>query len=877
MKSTIRIIIRRTAYFFLALLCVLGLTGGLLWWSLQRGIELDRLTVASVDMAGLTLRLDRGIILRLGQLTLPGGKSSGSSINNLESLIPRIRKWGHLIREIDIDRLSVKDQVVGVTYQNGSFQVRGDMFTLEAVITYEQDAFRINLTRLAVKPYDVTLSGTASYTRSSDTFLFTGSFSSPRVTGTLSVTEIDGLLDARISTDEFTDLVGILEQFRLDRDLLDWLSQNISAESYRVTQLRIRSPLKDLKNIGTDNITGTAVATSATVRFHPDLAPVKCERINISYQADLLSFALEKPTYRNINLAGSEVHIDHLIQDGSQLVINLKTETVLQEEIIEILDKYDIDFPARQKSGTTKADLSLVFDLPRFTLRTKGSFTAGPGAWRYRGIPVRTDGITIRLHNNIVTIQKAEISYQDILRTHLSGTLDTSGLQAELLSEIEYLDLKNGSTVLLQAADMKIPLQINLDGNHVQVRLKEQDTTITLEEDGGATVDIRSLPSISALVPLLRKIDFSGGNAFLSIENPDNINFSGNIDIPNTILTLDETPVTRFRFEGTRTPSATDVSVNGDEITASFTDKLMITLQEYLVTIDTNTLIGKKNTPALPFPLEITGPKINLKVKEFLIPARKFELKDNRSDISLKAQLEKGYFLFESSEQGINFVGTELDAKIAEKFIHFADFTGGTLNVSLKGDMENYKGYIEFNNVLIKDYALMNNILAFLNTIPALATLSSPGFDEDGYRITEGIVYFELADKVLNIRHLRADGITVNCEAEGWINFNDSMLEIDLELITMKNYSYLVNKIPLAGYAILGEDGALSTSLKIDGSLANPSIKTFLARDITMTPFNIIKRTFEWPFRMLDKINGPSAKMPEPDVTDSGKAGTAGQ
>jgi hypothetical protein len=297
----------------------------------------------------------------------------------------------------------------------------------------------------------------------------------------------------------------------------------------------------------------------------------------------------------------------------------------------------------------------------------------------------------------------------------------------------------------------------------------------------------------------------------------------------------------------------------------------MVDLQEYLVTVDTNTFKDQKSTPAVPIPLEVTGPKVNLKVKEFFIPTREFEFKARGSDISLKAELEQGHFLFESSEKEKSFVGTELDGKIAETFIDFADFSGGTLNVSLKGDMTNYKGYFEFSNVLVKGYLFMNNILAFLNTIPALATLSSPGFDEDGYRIKDGIVYFDLADKLLSIRHLRADGTTVNCEAQGWVNFNDSTLEIDLELHTLKDYSYLISKIPLAGYAILGEDGSLSTSLKVDGPLANPSIETYLAEEIIMTPFNVIKRTFEWPFKMIDKINEQPTEIPEPDHTDPGK------
>ncbi len=846
--------LRRGAYLFLTLLCLLLLTGAFAWWSLKKGIELDHLSLASVEMTRLSLRLDNGLILRLGQLSIPERKSSGRDIS-LERLVPRIRKWGHLIREVDIDRLSVKDQIVGIIYRNGRFQVRGDMFTMDATITYEKDAFRADLIRLVVPPYDVTLSGKASYTRSRDTFHFTGTFSAPQGTGALSVTEKDGQVDARVSTVAFTDLVGILARFNLDQDLLDWLSENISAGSYQVTQLRIQSPLKDLTSIGPDNVSGTAVATAADIRFHPDLPPVKSEKIHISYQADRLSFELEKPTYRGINLNGSKVYIDHLTGDDSQLVITIKTETRLQKEVVELLAKYDVTFPARQETGTTRADLRLAFALPRFTLETKGLFTAGPGAWQWGEIPVQTRGITVQLQNNLVTLQETELSYQDILRVHLSGSMDTAEHHAELQGDVMYLNLEAGDMALLQAAGIQVPLHINFAGSRVQVRLSEQDTTITFE-DGATTVDIKSLAAISPLVPLLRKIKFSEGNALLSMQDMDTINFSGSIAIPNTVLSLQGTPVTRFTFEGVRSPGRTDISVNEKRIIASLTDRLTVSLHDYLVTVDTGPFKKMDDPRSIPVPMEITGPAINLLVKGFLIPGRKFRFMAGEPEISLGTQLEKGHLLFENTGGKIHITGTDLDGKIAEPFIHFADFSGGTIDFTLEGTADNYTGYLEFNNVLMKDYLVMNNVIAFLNSIPALATLSSPGFDEGGYRVKEGLASFEVNGKLLTIRRLRADGSTVNCEAQGWVNFADRTLDVDLELITMKDYSYLINKVPLAGYAILGEDGTLSTSLKIKGSLDAPSIKTFLARDITMTPFNVIKRTLEWPFRMLKRANG---------------------
>jgi hypothetical protein len=169
------------------------------------------------------------------------------------------------------------------------------------------------------------------------------------------------------------------------------------------------------------------------------------------------------------------------------------------------------------------------------------------------------------------------------------------------------------------------------------------------------------------------------------------------------------------------------------------------------------------------------------------------------------------------------------------------------------------------NNILIKDTKLLTNILAFLNAVPALATFSSPGFDPDGYRVNEGALYLHFRDNIVTIDELRTDGVAINTEAQGWINNDDRTLQLAMELTALKDYSWLLEKIPLAGYAILGENGTLSTSLDIRGSIDDPEITTNLTREILMSPINIIRRTIKWPFRLLEKISGRDREAPKPE------------
>lgn len=859
----------RTLLLLTTLLAGLCLAGFLCWVQLKKGIDFRHLSFSSADITDLSLRLDRGLIIGIGRLTITPANLQGNG-TDFEEQIPRIKKWGHLVQEITIQRLEYQDQAAGITYRDGLFQIRSDRFAMEAALAYARGTFHLDLTRLEIKPYRLILIGQASYARPEDQFRFSGTFSSPLGNGSLKISEHDNQVAAELSTDEFSDLAGILEQFPLDPDITAWVADNIAAGSYRIKELLLRFKLGELHNIGPDNISGTAVAEGATVRFHQDLPPIRCDRVNITFADDRLTFDLDRPSYKNKDLAGSSVYIDHIIQPRSRLGIRILTETPKDDDIVEILEKYDISFNALQETGTTTADLQLTFDLPEFTLTTKGTFTAGPGRWNLWGIPVNSDGAVVDLVNDTITFRQAHLAYRDIVSGLVSGSINITAHHSNLQAEIDSLHYRIGSNEILRAAGLSIPFEIDHSAGSFHVWSEELAASLRIA-DQLKEITLDSLENVAPLMPVLQKIPFSEGNARISLRDMSDIRFSGQIDLPNTLLSRDGQPVTLFQFHGAGNRERTEVSVNNGLITIMITDQAEVTLDEYLVTIDTDRVTGGES-PSVPYPLVITGPASLLKVQEFNFPTGPFKFDAQGTDLSFAAEMEKGHFLFESTSEGKTFVGKDLDAAIVDPFFKNTDMSEGTLNISLKGIPDNIEGYMELHNIVIRSTKLLNNILAFLNAIPALATFSTPGFDQDGYRVDEGVMLFSWRDNVLTINEMSTNGVTINTETTGWIDNRNRTLQLNMELITLKDYSKIIGMIPLAGYAILGENGSLSTSLEVTGSIDDPTIQTNLASEILISPLNIIKRTVEWPFTLFDKVENRSERFrsrnpPAPKIT----------
>jgi hypothetical protein len=174
--------------------------------------------------------------------------------------------------------------------------------------------------------------------------------------------------------------------------------------------------------------------------------------VDVSFENDRLSFDLDTPVYKTKDLAGSSAAIEPLLGDNTSLAITLQTESILDDEIHELLKAYNIRLPLTQQTGTTRGNLQLVFDLPGFRLHTKGAFTTDKGGWTWNNIPFRSDAAAVRLKDNLVTIDNAEINFKEIMQADLAGVIDTAAHKATLSADIRHLDLRDGKTEYHRAA-----------------------------------------------------------------------------------------------------------------------------------------------------------------------------------------------------------------------------------------------------------------------------------------------------------------------------------------------------------------------------------------------------------------------------------------
>jgi hypothetical protein len=203
-------------------------------------------------------------------------------------------------------------------------------------------------------------------------------------------------------------------------------------------------------------------------------------------------------------------------------------------------------------------------------------------------------------------------------------------------------------------------------------------------------------------------------------------------------------------------------------------------------------------------------------------------------------------------------------------------FQGGNLMFIANGYLNNLNGKLIIENSNIEDLAILNNLLIFIHTSPALINpllaipsvvgmATNSGFNLTAYKIVNGNIEFNYNEEkeLLDIKDLTTIGNGIDFSGNGKVDLNSLTIESKIKLIFLKDYSKIVGMIPVVNYVLLGENNRVETLVDINGDLENPTITTNLTKDAFSVPMNIGKRIINSPSMLLDFIRGNDTESKE--------------
>lgn len=200
-------------------------------------------------------------------------------------------------------------------------------------------------------------------------------------------------------------------------------------------------------------------------------------------------------------------------------------------------------------------------------------------------------------------------------------------------------------------------------------------------------------------------------------------------------------------------------------------------------------------------------------------------------------------------------------------------FKGGLFNFKGIYDEGALKGEISMQNTIYRDLAIVQNVLALIDTIPALLTFRKPGLGAEGYEVKNGKVDFAINDQFLVLENINLVGSSIDVEGGGLVNLKNQELDIVLKASTLKTLASIIDKIPLVDYVILGSDGKFTTGIVMKGTLEKPKSEVSVAKDILLSPFEMVGRILE----PVDNLLSGLADALDKNIPDSKPKETTGQ
>ncbi len=370
-------------------------------------------------------------------------------------------------------------------------------------------------------------------------------------------------------------------------------------------------------------------------------------------------------------------------------------------------------------------------------------------SWTVHQLPILMSPFSAKLRNNQIAFEDIETVMGDLFKGSFSGSYHINDYKGV----IHLNNMVPISAKMIPIINQKESLELTVDNQNNAINinaptLKAHFSTIP----NGWKIGLDDISLLSNRSPILRQYNINNGylNIYYTGES-SRYNFSGEIDYPYPLMLINDTPLTHYRFSGSHQNDTSIIRVN-DRLTITQTpaniniraNNAGLNLPSLFKFLSTHNKEGdsssKSDTPSTIRIYATNSYLYLMKGRKIVTDTLTGILYDDNFDASFHhmggtANLKIRNDLFSIDGDGFN-------DKFMEHLFALSDFSGGKFSFQAKGSSESFDGVMRVENTIMKDYKVMNNVLAFINTVPSLATFSLPNYNSKGIACKRGICPF---------------------------------------------------------------------------------------------------------------------------------------
>ncbi len=514
----------------------------------------------------------------------------------------------------------------------------------------------------------------------------------------------------------------------------------------------------------------------------------------------------------------------------------------------------DLDIVELNYKGISLDQTSLPVNISTLGSRIKIK-TDQKSHWELNDIKLEIEPSKIFVNKNYLNIVPTNINVSDVVTAKVTTTYNIAKGKGKIkLNDLNIKDKRLGS-ILTDPQD--VVLDLTSRKNSFRVYDKKHKIAFT-QKDNGWKFTLNSLKRISTNSKLLRDFNLTKGNfEITSKDGSMPFLLKASIYYPYPIL-VGKNNVKRKKYKVLGKINKKDVLLDiqkkikvklADNISIKVKDSSIdiLSLIQFIKDRPKNSDTKKKDS----LNIKISAKNSNLYLsdnKSILFDKANGEYKDETLNFLLLHNHGKARLKIKDNNLSVS--GKNFDDKFMNALSKTSIQRGGQLSFSFKGPLDNINGLVKVKDTTILDFTLINNILAFLNTIPSLVTFSLPHYSTEGLYIKSAYSQVNYKGSKVTLKDIYVDSDEIDVVGSGNLNMDTEKINIKLNLKT--DIGSKLSKVPIVGYVIFGEEGSITTALKITGNMENPKVSTAIAKEIIVAPFNMILRTLSLPIKVFE-------------------------
>jgi len=856
------------------------------WGVLRQGIRLERIDLAGFHAEKLYLKLDKKLLLEAHRVVIPRGKGSVDP-EELQQGLSRLHRALGLFEAVEVDEVDFAGSRYQLIYRDGIIYIKGKKFEIAGMVYDRGGEMEVQFPLVRIPRYGVTLSGELHYRYRDRKITASGFYQIPDLSGGFEVSKRGARIRFRLDSMKTASLQELLKFFTMSREAKEWLGRRIAARSYQLEYLEGEGRYDEQKGAFVPDLAtlrGAVRLDRPRIRFHDKLLPITARSARVLMQGGNLYFLLRAPRYGRRNLSGSQAALLNLNDPRHlKLLLRLYYRGRVDWQVLRILHVYGLKLTLGQKEGTTEARVDLDVPLGKGKVMIRGIARFGKGVLEFQKQLIPILGGEVAFTSDRLALRGVKIR-EPWFQGRIDGSVNLKRHQAKLTVAVKRARLMEKGTVFIDIGKRKIPVELRWSEKEWRIAVPAFRALLLLRQQGDFLLRLRK---IALWKPYLRGLLTLVEDGEVTIEGAKGSDYRmyGTLLWGDSPFYTREGPIERFPFQAHFVGSALrfdalkgKIAFRSDQRVLRIdsinvnAQRLMAMVYRYKNRVKAQSSPGKKD---MKIRLSVLGRKSIIRYERYVLLTDAYRLDLNGEEIRFDGALGTDHVWIEKRNSTLKIEAKKIGDRMLHSLIHFNGLQGGKYTLHLEGtESKGYTGEILIDGGVLKDVKAYNDMIALLNTLPALVSFSSPGFSAKGFEIKKGRILFTLKGQKLHLGSILLEGKSSTIAGKGGVDLQSGKLDIDLAIRTAREVGRTLGQIPMVGYILFGKDKSLTIGVKIRGTMEKPKVSTNPVGEALLYPLELLKRTLLAPAQLGGERDDelPTAPARQPVTPQTGSS-----